>query len=319
MSVVVVAYRQREPLARCLASIATAAQRVPDGVELIVVDNGGLAPLVREHAPAARVIEPGSNVGFAAGVARAIESARGAWIALVNDDARVQPDALAALLEAGERDERIGSVAAQVRFENAPDHINSAGIGVDSLGIAAERLAGRPVADADAPAAVFGASASVALYRAAMLRAIGGFDARFFAYLEDVDVAWRARAAGWGAVYEPTAVAHHVASASSGEGSAAKYFLIGRNRVRLLARNATAGQLLRALPGIALYDTAYVLFVAFSDRTLAPLRGRVAGLREWRTLRRETRSARRPVALRPARSGWLDALRMRRAYRRAGA
>lgn len=315
VSIVVVAYREREALAECLRSCAQAAGQVPGGAELIVVDNGGLADFIRAQQLDLLLLEPGKNTGFAGGVRRGIEAASGNWVALVNDDAHIDGDSLAHLLAAGEGDGRIGSVAAQVRFQANPGVVNSAGLSVDSLGVASERLAGRPASQAGDRLDVFGASGCFALYRMAMLRQVGGMDERFFAYLEDVDLAWRARAAGWSCVYEPSAVAYHRGSASSGEGSREKYFLVGRNRVRLLARNATNAQLLRALLGIALYDLAYICYAAYSDRTLAPLRGRLAGLREWRTFRAQTRDARRPVALSSASRGWLGALRMRRAYR----
>lgn len=318
LSIVVIAYRQREALGECLDSCLAAAGRVDGGAELIVVDNGDLAGFVRERAPQAHVIEPGRNLGFAGGVNRGIEAAGGEWVALVNDDASLEPDALARMLAAGAGDARVGAVAAQVRFQSDPGLVNSAGIDVDTLGVATERLAGRPVAEAGHAGEIFGASGCVALYRMAMLRELGGLDERFFAYLEDVDLAWRARAAGWSCVYEPRAVAHHRGSASSGEGSSRKYFLVGRNRMRLLARNATAGQLLWALPGILVYDSAYVVYAALSDRTLAPLRGRLAGLGEWRAMRRETRMSRRAVRLSPARRGWIAALRQHRAYSRLG-
>ncbi|MGH2833575.1 MAG: glycosyltransferase family 2 protein, partial [Solirubrobacteraceae bacterium] len=255
VSVIVVAYGRYEVLDECLSSCERAAALVPDGAELIVVDNGSLAELIREKHPGARLIEPGHNVGFAGGVSRAVAQAHGLWIALVNDDAVIDRDALVRLIDTGEHEAQIGSVAAQVRFHADRGRVNSAGIVVDSLGVATERLAGRPVADADEACETFGASGCFALYRMAMLREIGGIDERFFAYLEDVDLAWRARAAGWSCVYEPRAIAYHRGSASSGEGSERKYFLVGRNRVRLLARNATAAQLLLALPGIVLYDT----------------------------------------------------------------
>ena len=318
ISVVIVAYRERELLAECLQSCVRAAAEVPGGTELIVVDNGGLAPFIREGWPSVRLIEPGENVGFAGGVQRGVAAASGEWVALLNDDARIEPVALARLLAAGARDERIGSVAAQVRFHSDPARVNSAGVEVDSLGIATERLADCAASEAERPREVFGASGCFALYRTAMLNELGGLDERFFAYLEDVDLAWRARAAGWIAVYEPLAIAYHHGSASSGEGSQRKYFLVGRNRVRLLARNATAGQLARSLAGILLYDLAYVVYVALSDRTLAPLMGRLAGLREWRSLRRQSRVGRRRVELSPAMTGWLKALRQHRAYRRLG-
>lgn len=288
LSVIVVGYRHREPLLECLEACFAAAARVPES-ELIVVDNGSVEPLVRERFPAARLLTPGFNSGFAGGVARALAVANGLWVALVNDDARVEPDAFAAMLSAVERSDSIGAVAGQVRFNGAPERVNSAGIGVDRLGIATERLAGASIRAAGEACEVFGPSGCFALYRRAMLTQIGGFDERFFAYLEDVDVAWRARAVGWRCVYEPRAIAYHHGSASSLHRSSQKYFLVGRNRVRLLARNATTRQLLGAWPAIVAYDCAYIAYAAATDRTLAPLRGRLAGLRSWRSDRRQGR------------------------------
>lgn len=311
VSVIVVAYRRTDALLECLESVSMAAAKVSS--ELIVVDNGSLSALVRERFPAATLLEPGFNSGFAGGVGRGLAVARGHWVALVNDDAVIEPDALTAMLAAGERSERIGAVAAQVRFADARHRVNSAGIGVGRAGVATERLAGAPIAQAGDARDVFGASACFALYRRAMLAQVGGFDERFFAYLEDVDLAWRARAAGWSCVYEPGAIAYHRGSASSGHGSAQKYFLVGRNRVWLLARNATSGQLMRGWPAMLAYDCSYVAYVAATARTLAPLRGRLAGLRDWRRLRRERRGLRRSTRF--GRESWRASLSQHRAYR----
>jgi GT2 family glycosyltransferase len=319
VSIVVVAYRQREALTESLHACVAAGAEVSGGAELIVVDNGGLAEFIVECCPQAHVIVSGGNIGFAAAVNRGIASASGRWIALVNDDARVERGALTAAVAAGERDPRFGAVATQIRFQSAQEVINSAGIEVDSLGVASERLAGCPAEAAQERCEVFGPTACFALYRREMLERIGKLDERFFAYLEDVDLAWRARAAGWITVYEPSALCYHRASATTGEGTRQKYFLAGRNRVWLLARNATSRQLLRGFLGMAAYDLAYVTYAAFRDRTLAPLRGRLAGLRRWRAVRREASSQRETVSLAPAGQGWVRSLRMHRAYRRLGA
>jgi GT2 family glycosyltransferase len=321
VTIVVVDHRARELLLECLAHVEAARAGIES--ELIVVENasdGETAALVRERHPAATVIEERANTGFAPAVARAIAASSGEWIALVNNDANLDPGALRALLAAGEADPRIGSVAAQVRFVARPQVVNSAGLVVDRLGVAYERLAGAPIAAADdAPRDVFGATGCVALYRRAMLDAIGGFDASFFAYQEDVDVAWRARATGWRAAYEPRALAHHHGSASAREGSAFKYRLVGRNRMRLLAKNATRGQLVRYGALMALYDIAYVVFAGLTDRTLAPLTGRLEGLREWRRYRAMGEVTRGAAPLAPASAGWRGALGMWRGYRRGGA
>jgi hypothetical protein len=105
----------------------------------------------------------------------------------------------------------------------------------------------------------------------------------------------------------------HDHSATTRHGSSFKYFHVGRSRVRLLARNADRRQLLRHGVQMVAYDLGYVAFVALTDRSLAPLRGRLAGLREWRAARSGAAARRRPVQL-ERRRGYLAALRRRRAW-----
>jgi GT2 family glycosyltransferase len=323
VSAIVVNLGANDLLLECLRHLERALATVEGGTELLVIDNassGDVPRLVHEHHPTATVIAEAETTGFAPAVARGVEMTHGQWIAVVNNDANVEPDALQALLSAGERDARIGSVAANVRFVARPDIVNSTGIEVDQLGVAWERLAGAPAPLGDSASRdVFGATACAALYRRAMLDDIGGFDPAFFAYLEDVDVAWRARCSGWRCVYEASAVAHHRGSATSREGSGFKYRLVGRNRVRLLAKNATTRQLLRFGVLMLAYDVAYVAFVALTDRTLAPLHGRIEGLRAWRGARAGGRPTRKPAPLAAAKEGWRGALDQRRGYRRGDA
>jgi GT2 family glycosyltransferase len=311
VSAIVVDYHGGPLLERCLADLQAALARLGEPAELIVVDNGGGL----EDVPADRLVSLPSNAGFAGGVVAGLAAASGEWVALVNNDAFLAPDCLVHLLGAARTAARIGSVAPQIRFDARRDLVNSAGLEVDVLGIGSDRLAGRPADDPAVaePAAVFGASACVALYRRAMLDAVGGFDASFFAYQEDADVAWRAAMAGWSCRYEPRALAWHRGSATAREATAFKYRLVGRNRVRMIAKNASRAQLLRHAPAMLLYDLAYIGFVALTDRSLAPLSGRLRGLREWRRYRRAGAATRGAAEL--ARGGARAALAQRAAYR----
>ena len=300
LSAIVVAFGKEELLEACLASLEAALARVEGETELIVVVN-----------------DVDDNLGFAGGVAAGLARARGDWIALVNDDCTLEPGALAALLAAAEGRPDVGSVAAQVRFAGDGGTINSAGIEIDELGVARERRLGEPVTAIDAEAVeVFGASATLALYRRAMLDAVGGLDVSFFAYLEDADLAWRARMAGWTCVLAPGAIGVHHHSATLGHGSKAKHLHVGRNRVRMLAKNASGRQLRRKLPAIVAYDLLYVAGAAVADRTLAPLVGRLQGVGDWRAYRREGRSQRREIELSRA-PGVRAARRRTRVYRTA--
>ncbi len=318
LSAIVVACGKETLLEDCLRALDRARARVDGETELIVVVND-LSRAGREllHLPARTVVEvEGSpGLGFAGAVAAGLGVARGEWIAVVNDDCTLHPDALEELLATGERHPNAGSVAANIRFATKPDTVNSAGIEIDDLGVARERRLGEPAIAVETEVVdVFGASATLALYRRAMLESIGGLDASFFAYLEDADLAWRARLAGWSCVLAPRAVAVHHHSSTLGHRSRAKHLLVGRNRVRMLAKNASGGQLRRRLVQIVAYELLYVAYAAAADRTFAPLVGRLQGLRDWRAYRAAGRAHR--CELRLSRSaGVRDALRRRRAYR----
>lgn len=310
LSVVVPAYSSADDVGKCVDALARAVRAVPGETEIVVVANRALEGL--DPGPGARVLEPGENLGFAGGVMHGIRQSSGSWVAVVNDDCVVEPSGLAALLAAAD-DERIGSVAGLVLFAGPAAVVNSAGLSVDALGVASERLVGRPPADAEA-GEVFGATGALGLFRRAMLDDVGGFDESFFAYLEDADLAWRARMAGWRCVFTPEARAVHAHSATLGHGSGAKYRLIGRNRVRMLAKNATTRHLCRRAAAMVLYDLGYVAYAAVRSRTLAPLLGRLDGLREWRRYRVAGSGARASVRLDPP-PGLRAALGRDRAYR----
>jgi GT2 family glycosyltransferase len=304
VAAIVAHHRQRELLAACLDSLLRALEAVDRPCRAIVVDNAsddGSVELVRERYPEVELLALPRNAGFAGAVNRGLSNSDSEWVLLLNNDTTIEPDAVARLLAAGERRADVGSVAAQMRFLDRPGTINSAGIEIDRLGIVYDRLLGQPAEDGEhEPVEVFGASGGAALLRREMLGRIGGFDDSFFVYLEDADVAWRARMAGWRCLYVPGAVVHHHHSATAGHSSPFKHFHVGLNRVRLLAKNADTRHLLRYGAAIAAYELAYVAFACVADRTLAPVRGRRLGLRQWASYRRAG-CERRPIELAPVR------------------
>ncbi len=91
----------------------------------------------------------------------------------------------------------------------------------------------------DEPADVFALCGCAVAFRTVAGRAAGWFDEDFFLYYEDTDLSWRLRAAGWGIRYEPTAVVRHVHSATSVEWSPTFVFHVTRNRLLMLAKNAS--------------------------------------------------------------------------------
>jgi GT2 family glycosyltransferase len=284
--------------------------------EVIVVDNGstdGSAELIERELESVRWIQLAGNNGFPAAVNAGLEQVSAEWVLLLNNDATIDAAAIRRIMERPIPAD-VGTIAMQMRFSAQPGIVNSAGIGVDVLGVAYDRFLGCPAdGPASRPGEVFGACAGAALFRRAMLEDIGRFDGGYFLYLDDADVAWRSRMAGWRALYAPDAVVWHDHSATTRHGSSFKYFHVGRSRVRLVAKNADRRHLLRYGLQMVAFDLGYVAFVAIVDHSFAPLRGRIAGLREWRAVRAETAPSRRPVQL-DRRQGFGAALRRRRAW-----
>ena len=290
VSVVIVNRDGMRYLRDCLNSLQ--AQSYAD-FEIILVDNGstdGSAEWVARHFPHVRLICKETNLGFAAANNQAIRASTAPYVVTLNNDTRVDPGWLAALVQAVENDATVGMCASKMLFADRPDVINSTGISLDAAGIAWDRRGGERDGGAETtPIEVFGPCAGAALYCREMFDQIGVFDEEFFAYLEDVDLAWRARLAGWRCLYVPAARVYHVHSATAVEGSSFKRRLLGRNKVWLIAKDYPMPRLLLYLPLIVLYDVAAVLFTLVSRRDTSSLRGRLEGLsglfRMWRKRR----------------------------------
>ncbi len=253
--------------------------------ETIVVDNGSTDATgdVLARYPAVRVVRFPRNRGFAAAANAGIAASRTDVIVLLNNDTEAEPGWLAALVGAIEADPRIGMATSKVRLWDRRDVLHTTGDTVDLAGSAANR--GVWEVDRgqwDDRRAVFGANAAAAAYRRALFDDVGGFEEAFGSYLEDVDLAWRARLAGWGCVFAPGAVVYHHVSATGG-GPLASY-LVARNRVWLIARDYPARLLARHWRQVlaAQARVAREALAAWRGAAArATLRGVAAGLITW--------------------------------------
>ena len=196
VSIIVVNWNGLGLLKPCLASLR---RQTFKSFEIIVVDNGssdGSVPWLLQQSDV-RLLTNTTNYGFAAANNQGIRASRAPFLALLNNDTEVESTWLAALLNAVD-DSNVGMVASLMCFASRPTIVQSAGIAIDRTAIAWDRFGGLPVDNSSVcqPADIFGPSAGAALYRRAMLDEIGLLDEQFFAYLEDVDLAWRAQRAG---------------------------------------------------------------------------------------------------------------------------
>ena len=240
-TVVVLNWNGRDFLRECLRSLL--AQTYP-AMRVVVVDNASTDEswrLVPEEFPEATLLRMPENRHFArgmnAGFAKALEDPNNEFILALNNDVRVDREWCTALVGAAD-EPRVGMVASKMLFMDRPRVLNSTGIAIARDGSSMDRSWNVPdEGTGEGLRDVFGPSAGAALYRRGLLETVGLFDEDFIAYYEDVDLAWRARLAGWEARYAPGAVVYHKYSGSVGHRSPWRQYQCERNRVWNLVQN----------------------------------------------------------------------------------
>lgn len=280
VSAVIVAWNAGDTLVTCVESLRDSARRADVTVQIVVVDNASSDQAVENLSLELGdvVVRNAVNAGYGVAATQGIARSDAQWILLANPDLVVDRLFIAALLEAAERAApEVATLVPELRFAARPDMVNCRGLTVDEIGVPAEVDAGSGVTRGEASTArILGGSSGCCLLRAAPVRALGGPEPAFFAYLEDVDLALRLRCAGYGAVFVPGAIAFHEGSASTGTRSPLKVHLVARNR-RLLFR-LHGPRSLRATGWRALTDLAHAAYSTLGT-PVAPWAGRLEALR----------------------------------------
>ena len=266
ISIVIVNYNGGALLAECGASLA--AQTFRD-FEIVVVDNASIdtsLDAARGTLGDATILRLDGNSGFARGNNLGIARARGELIVTLNNDARLAPSCLAELVAAADRHPDAGMFAPKILMSTDPTRIDSAGLLLYVDGVYRARgwqeLDGPPFAE---EREVLMPCAAVALYRRAMLDAVGLFDEDYFLYLEDGDLGLRGRLGGWRCWYVPAAVAFHLKSSTAGKHSRVKAYYVERNRIFNLIKH-TPLPLILLSPLFTVYRYGLQGFAALSGR-----------------------------------------------------
>lgn len=249
VTVVIPNYKGEAYLRPCVESLLAGT-----GLEMdvIIVDNGsrdGCVEEVRRLYPQVECVCLDQNYGFCKAVNIGIRKAETPYVFLLNNDTLVCKGAVEALLASVKKDRRIFSVEAKMIQYQDRTKIDSAGTFYNAFGWAYARGKDRPADQYRKRGPVFSACAGAAMYRREVFEEIGLFDEEHFAYLEDVDVGYRARIAGYRNVYEPMARIIHVGSAASGSRhNEFKVRLSARNNLYLIYKNMPVLQILLNLP-----------------------------------------------------------------------
>ena len=304
---VIVNWNGRRLLEDCLNSIRRQTFRE---FETIVVDNGstdGSRELLREKFGDVRVLELESNHGFAEPNNLAFREAGGDFVATVNNDLTLEPGWLTPLIGALQSDESCFAAQGKILRADQPGVVDTCGLGMRPCG-AARNLAHNRLGDTiRARREIFTVSAGAAVYRKSMLRQLGLFDGRYFAYYEDLDLGWRARQQGWRTMLIPEAIAYHKVHGTSGNVPGDfLWFLSERNRLRTMVKNLPLGVLMRHPMKILLDELRYIDMIRKKAGWRTLLRARLTVLGELLTLRAKRSAGAGRVTARQ----WRDWLQM---------
>lgn len=267
VGVVVLAWRAEPYLRECVAAVLGS-----EGVDVrvVLVDNGtrpeDLATVPVDDR--VEILRPGRNTGFAGGCNLGVDALHTGFVALVNSDCVVAPDALARLAAEAARP-GVGPVMAGVRLADPPHLINSAGNPVHLIGLSWAGGMGT-VETRTEPFDVTGASGACLLVERGVWTRLGGFDEQYFAYLEDTELSLRAWRTGLAVRCVPSAVALHHYEFSR---NANKMHLLERNRLMLLATVWPARGLVLLAPVLLVCEALLAAYAVGSGWGGGKLRG----------------------------------------------
>ncbi len=228
---------------------------------ILVIDNhstdGSLEILrdrfLEDKYPMLQVIECNENTGFCKAVNLGIEESKTEYVILLNNDTTVEKGFVKALEDSMDRHTDAFSVGAKMVDMKNPALLDDGGDFYCALGWAFAGGKGKPAEKYNRERKVFSACAGAAIYRKSVLDEIGLFDENHFAYLEDLDIGYRAKIYGYNNYFTPDALVYHAGSAASGSRhNAFKVDLSSKNNMYVIYKNMPLLQWLFNLPLLVL-------------------------------------------------------------------
>lgn len=283
VTVVIPNYNGIKFLEECLDSLYHQITETP-AYSVLVVDNGstdGSLEFLQKEFPRVRVEVLPENTGFCHAVNVGIRLSDTPYVILLNNDTKVKTGFIKALHEAIEQREDAFSVSAKMLMWDKPELLDDAGDRYCVLGWAYGRGKGKPADRYGSFCRVFSACGGAAIYRKTIFEEIGYFDEAHFAYLEDLDIGYRANIFGYRNYYEPKAEVIHYGSASSGSRyNEFKTVLAAENNIYVVGKNMPVLQWILNLPFLLIGFFVKFLFFCKKGMGLLYLKGIGRGFRK---------------------------------------
>lgn len=285
VTVVIPNYNGQRFMQTCLDSLRTQNYK---GFEILVIDNAsedGSYEYVRDYYPEVRLVRLKKNYGFSGAVNKGIELSDTPYVLLLNNDTESDENFVGELVKAIEKSEDIFSVSSKMINFNDRGIMDDAGDMYSIAGWGFQRGVGQDINLFNEDREVFSACAGAAIYRKSVFDEIGAFDLKHFAYLEDIDVGYRAKIHGYKNMYCANAIVYHVGSGTSGSKyNDFKVKLAARNNIYLIYKNMPYLQLAVNMPFIlAGFLVKYMFFrkLGFAE---SYKEGLIEGIKKMHTL-----------------------------------
>ena len=293
LAVVILNYNGASMLSRFLPSVV----KCSSGAEIVVADNASTddsVAVVANGFPTVRLIQLDRNYGFADGYNRALEQVDAEYMLLLNSDVEVSEGWLEPLLSFMENNPGVVACQPKILAYNNKKHFEYAGASggfIDRYGYPYCRgrlfdIIEEDKGQYDDISQIFWATGAAMMVRSDAFRKAGGFDGRFFAHMEEVDLCWRMLSRG-GAIYVvPQSTVYHVGGATLNKSNPHKTFLNFRNNLLMLYKNLPDCELRRVMRIRAVLD--YVAAFKFlATGALGDFKAVLRARREYRQLRGE--------------------------------
>ncbi len=277
---VVVTWNSDDHLGDCIEAIRRSEAQSDTSVEILVIDNASTDHTtdIATKTGADRIVRNPINAGFAVAASQGVALARGMWIVMTNPDLVVHESFVKAVTSAVRAaPANVSCFAPEIYFLADSMRINSRGIAVDDVGLPSEIGKGQLVSKAPIPVRVFAGSGGGSILRRTALDKVGAFDPVYFAYYEDVDLAWRLQRSGYRTLFLPNARASHAGSSTVGVASPLQTYLVARNRRLIFYRHGPHSW--RARMWRTLTDIIHASVLCVATRSAAPLYGRASAIR----------------------------------------
>ena len=255
VAVVILNYNGKAFLERFLAQVVASC---PDWAEVIVADNAstdGSADFMRECFPNVRLIENGSNEGFSTGYNLALQKVDAQYFVLLNSDIEVAPGWIEPVVALMDADPQIAACQPKILSYHHKEQFEYAGACggfIDKYGypFCRGRVFQHLEADQgqyDTPMEVFWATGACMFVRADLYRKFGGLDDSFFAHMEEIDLCWRLKNAGYKVFCCPASRVYHIGGGTLPKNSPRKTYLNFRNNLSVLVKNLPEGRVCRII------------------------------------------------------------------------